>query len=277
VVSRISKKPALDGAAYYQENNLSRAMPQLNRAQCKCKVVCRCRNGPQWAASASTWAQSRNIAFSGTSKGAALPHTQIPSIFSRHWAESALSIFAVIIAAISLWIAIDTERTNRQLVAEAAWPFVHVYTSGGSSPQLPLTLSIANAGIGPAKIETLELFWNGKAYRNAVDVLKDCCDYKTPHSDQLPAEDIPLSTSDVPGTVLRAGDNVSILRYVLTPDNTPTWQALRSQRMKISFRICYCSIFNECWLTEIHRFSDQQGLDPPSVKMCPRPEVAYGE
>ena len=70
----------------------------------------------------------------------------------------------MVIAAISLWIAIDTERTNRQLVVEAAWPFVHVYTSGGSSPQLPLTLSIANAGIGPAKIETLELFWNGKAY-----------------------------------------------------------------------------------------------------------------
>jgi hypothetical protein len=43
--------------------------------------------------------------------------------------KRAQPIFAVIIAAISLWIAIDTERTNRRLVAEAAWPFVQIYTS----------------------------------------------------------------------------------------------------------------------------------------------------
>ena len=99
-----------------------------------------------------------------------MPHTELPSIFSRHWAESALSIFAVIIAAISLWIAIDTESTNRQLVAEAAWPFVQTYTSSGSNSQQPLTLSVGNAGVGPAKIETLELFWNGKPYRTSMDM-----------------------------------------------------------------------------------------------------------
>ena len=188
-----------------------------------------------------------------------------------------MSIFAVIIAAISLWIAIDTEKTNRQLVAEAAWPFVQVYTSGGSDSRQPLSLNIGNAGIGPAKIETLELFWKGKAYGSAVELLKDCCDYKSSHSSQSPVEDSPLATSEVAGTVLRAGDNVSIVRYVLTPDNAATWQALRSQRMKISSRICYCSVFNQCWLAEVHEFGDKQNLNPPSVKVCPRPEVAYTE
>jgi hypothetical protein len=206
-----------------------------------------------------------------------LPHTQIPSIFSRHWTESALSIFAVIIAAISLWIAIDTERTNRQLVAEAAWPFVQVYTSGGSDSQRPLSLNITNAGVGPAKIETLELFWKGKAFRNAAELLKDCCGYKAPQSNQLPVEDSPLSTSEVAGTVLRPGDNVSIVRYVLTPDNAATWAALRSQRVKISLRTCYCSVFEECWLTQLRELGDRQNLNPTSVKSCPRPEVAYTE
>jgi hypothetical protein len=198
-------------------------------------------------------------------------------MFSRHWAESALSIFAVIIAAISLWIAIDTERTNRQLVAEAAWPFVQGYTSGGSDPRHLLSLNIENAGVGPAKIETLELFWKGKPYGGAEELLKDCCDYKTSHSNQAPAEDNPLSTSEVAGTVLRAGDSISIVRYGLTPDNTATWQALHSQRMKISYRVCYCSVFNECWLTELRELGDKQNLNPQSVKMCPRPEVAYTE
>jgi len=212
-----------------------------------------------------------------STEGPALPHTQIPSIFSRHWAESALSIFAVIIAAISLWIAIDTERTNRQLVVEAAWPFVQIYTSGGSNSQQPLTLNIGNAGIGPAKIETLELFWQGKPYRTAVALLKDCCEYKTGHSNQSPVQDDPLGTSEIAGTVLRAGDNVPIVRYVLTPDSAATWGALRLQRLKISFRICYCSVFDECWLTDLRELGDKQNLHPPSVKSCPPPEVAYTE
>jgi hypothetical protein len=206
-----------------------------------------------------------------------LSPTQIPSIFSRHWAESALSIFAVIIAAISLWIAIDTERTNRQLVAEAAWPFVQMYTSGGSDSQQPLSLNVANAGIGPAKIETIELFWQRKPYQTSVELLKDCCAYKTGHSDPSQAQDSPLRTSEIAGTVLRAGDMVSIVRYVLTPDNAATWGALRSQRFKISFRLCYCSVFNECWLTELRPLSDKQDLNPSSIKICPRPEVAYTE
>lgn len=43
----------------------------------------------------------------------------LPSLFDRHWAESALAIGAVVIAAVSLWIAVDSERTNRQIVAGA--------------------------------------------------------------------------------------------------------------------------------------------------------------
>jgi hypothetical protein len=118
-----------------------------------------------------------------------------------------------------LWISIDTERTNRDLVTEAAWPFVEVYTSGGSDSQRPLSLNIANVGVGPAKIQTLELFWKGKPYRTSVELLRDCCEYKASHSNQSPVEDSPLGTSKIAGTVLRAGDNVPIVRYVLTPDN----------------------------------------------------------
>jgi hypothetical protein len=188
-----------------------------------------------------------------------------------------LTILAVVIAAISLWIAIDTERTNRQLVAEAAWPFVQMYTSGGSDSQRPLSLSITNAGVGPAKIETLELFWQGKPYRTSLELLKDCCKYDMSHSDQSQVQDRPLSTSAIAGTVLRAGDNVSIVRYGLTPNNSATWETLRSQRLKISFRLCYCSVFNECWVTGPRTLSDKQDLNPPSVKNCPRPEVPYTE
>jgi hypothetical protein len=47
------------------------------------------------------------------------PSSRPPPV-NRHWTDTIPSVFDVIISAISLWIAIDTEDTNRQLVAEAA-------------------------------------------------------------------------------------------------------------------------------------------------------------
>jgi hypothetical protein len=48
------------------------------------------------------------------------PSSRPPPV-NRNWTETILSVFAVIISAISLWIAIDTEDTNCQLVADAAY------------------------------------------------------------------------------------------------------------------------------------------------------------
>lgn len=204
-----------------------------------------------------------------------MPHTQIPSIFSRHWAESALSIFAVIIAAISLWIAIDTERTNRQLVAEAAWPFLQTYHSAFVEGQQAIALYIANAGVGPAKIETLEVFWNGKPYGSSTELLEACCGFGSAAG--LPESRGPsevahrLHSSYAAGKVLRAGDTVQMISYVFTTSEDAVYKRFGAAREKITYRVCYCSVFNDCWL------SDGHDLDPPHVKSCLRPAVPYSE
>jgi hypothetical protein len=192
----------------------------------------------------------------------------VPSLLNRHWAESVLSVFAVLIAGISLWIAIDTERTNRQMVAEAAWPFLQIYNSAhGREGQPLLSLNVANAGVGPAKIESLEVFWQGKPYGGALDLLKACCGFESggglgPRG---------LSTSQVTGTVLRAGDWIALISNVRTPDNSALYDAFNSARNRFTYRVCYCSVFNECWV------SDGHDLNPPRVRTCPQPAVPYLE
>ena len=197
-----------------------------------------------------------------------------PRRVKRHWTETVPSVFAVIISVISLWIAIDTENTNRQLVSEAAWPFVRIYNSAHDPDGRPmLSLNISNAGIGPAKIETLEVFWKGKPYRGAMDLLKACCGFgrSTGRSGGSPDTSHALSTSMAAGTVLRAGEAVPIIRYVPTADNAALYRALGAARGKITYRVCYCSVFDECWL------SGGQNVHPPRVKTCPSPAVPYDE
>jgi hypothetical protein len=187
----------------------------------------------------------------------------------RHWTELVLSIVAMATAVISLWIAIGTERTNRQLVTEASWPFLQLYTSTRAAGRGMISLSMKNFGVGPAKIETFEMFWNGKPYRTSLDLLKDCCGYKV--------NDRALGTSEIAGTVLRAGDSVPIIRYGLAPNNSATWHALDNGRFKLGYRVCYCSVFDECWLTREQQLGGAQTLNPPRVKKCPQPAVAYIE
>lgn len=206
----------------------------------------------------------------------------LPSLLDRHWAESALAIGAVIIAAVSLWMAYDTERTNRDLVASQSWPYVQVYeseheTDATDGPDA-MSLIVANNGIGPAKLESFELFWNDEPQRSPWRLLQTCCvqvkgsarpvDMTTLQAD--------IGTSSDEGIVLRAGTALAFLQLQRNAADSAAWDALHSGFLarKLSVRYCYCSAFDECWLAT-ERFGERRQMNPPRVRSCPRPKVPY--
>lgn len=202
---------------------------------------------------------------------------QLPSLLERHWAESALAIGAVVIAAASLWVAYDANLTNRELVTSESWPIVQVYrTNNGSSGTMSLVL--ANEGIGPAKLETFQLFWNGKAVRSPHQLLRTCCSAPGGTVDDPGALKALYSgissTSSTIGFVIRPGATTSFLTYDRNGEDSAGWNTLASHLNDLSFRYCYCSVFNQCWLYSAH-FGTEQNLTPPRVSGCPHPAVTY--
>lgn len=200
----------------------------------------------------------------------------LPSLLERHWAESALAIGAIVIAAVSLWVAFDTERTNRelvaserQLVAANSWPFVQIGENDFAPNGTPgITLLLMNQGIGPAKLETFELFWKGKPQSGPEGFIKTCC--------KLPgAKDFAVTISSTHGTVMRAGSILNFIAFATTPDSAAGVSALRSGLRNLSFRYCYCSVFDECWLID-RSFGKPADLSPTPVKVCPIPPAPYG-
>ena len=197
-----------------------------------------------------------------------MTQAKLPSLLDRHWAESALAIGAIVIAAASLWVGYDTMRTNHRLVVAASWPFLEQdfsdVTYAAHTPQKLLTVNVTNAGIGPAKVESVALFWHGKAYRSARELLHDCCGYQ-------PQPAGALVTSTLQGWVLRPGAELHLIWYPYPSTDPGPWNAfrtiLKSGSDSPTFRICYCSAFNQCWLTNGHE------LDPPRVKVCPVAKV----
>lgn len=205
----------------------------------------------------------------------------LPSLLDRHWAESALAIGAVIIAAVSLWVAWDSVRTNRALVASSSWPFVQFSSSVPAAAQPRyLTLVVSNDGIGPAKLESFELFWQGHAQRSPWQLLQTCCAHGQTGAGQMGSleslrSDPGLESSTDSGIVLRAGEGRPILTYTRSATNAALWDAfVHSFTGNISVRYCFCSAFNECWQVTA-RMGAQRDLNPPRVKYCPRPSTPY--
>jgi hypothetical protein len=196
----------------------------------------------------------------------------------RHWSDTAVAIGALFVSAVSLWVGVRTEIANEDLVAASTWPFLQIQISNADpNAKLDLQFSVVNTGVGPAKIESFEVFWKGKPYRSGDELLEACCGYRVVKATSPEARNhTQLLKGPVQGIVLRAGEPEIFIHYPLGPDNLAVWKALDKAREKMTFRICYCSVLDRCWRGELHSELYVQGqLHPQQVKTCPAPAVAY--
>ena len=197
---------------------------------------------------------------------------------TRHWLEYVSTFVAVVISVVSLWVAIGTEDANRKMVSASSWPFLQVETGNvGKEGEAVLTFELSNAGVGPAKVRNFEIVWRGKHYRSSNALLRDCCVPPAQRQSMaMPAGSTnpltPFITGDVQGTIIRACESPRFMTYALRRDNAVIWNALDRMRTQFQYRMCYCSVFDECWS---HVVGDQSNLNPVPVKQCPAEDPPY--
>jgi len=200
------------------------------------------------------------------------------SFMRRHWSDTLFALAALFVSAVSLWVGIRTEEANEQLVAASTWPFLQVQISNADPNGHPdLQFTVVNTGVGPAKIESFEVFLKGRPLQSGDELLRTCCGYKRVKATSPEAKDhTPLLQGTVQGIVLPAGQNEMFIHYSLGPDNLAQWNALNAAREQMSYRICYCSALDKCWISDLRSELYIPGqLRPAQVKTCPVPKVAY--
>lgn len=201
----------------------------------------------------------------------------IPTRRPRHLLEYISTAFAVVVSLISLWVAIGTERANRQMVAASSWPLLEVGSSSvDDKGNSMLLFRVTNTGVGPAKIRSFEVFYKGRPTTGAVSLIRACCkrDFMRPLPGDSAPEDV-FITGGVPGNVIRAGEANTFIQMGPGAGNQPVWRALDAARnYDITYRICYCSVFDECWINTV---KGRNQLDPTPVNKCPVPAVPYTE
>jgi len=196
-------------------------------------------------------------------------HHAEPRASGHKWFDIAIAVCILLVSVSSLIVAIVHSQTlekmadaNARLVEANSWPFL-AYGTGEYTDDIEL--AVRNEGVGPAKIETVELVWNGVAYPDPISFLAACCGSSLKYGD--------LGTSLVAGRVLRAGDSIDFLVVPKARTDGTLMTRLNVARLspKLSVNVCYCSVFDECWAEDLVRMS----LRPRHVDRCTPPRVPY--
>jgi len=186
------------------------------------------------------------------------------------------STAALVISAISIFMAYDNGRDMQKLVHANSWPVLTLGSSnsGGykdGKVELSLGFSVRNAGIGPARIHSYEFLVDKKPVEGPwpYTIVAACCPevWKKALAAAGGKDHRAIGdefTGPIAGTFLSPGESTRSLTWPRTDSNGPLWDAVDEARKRgrIATRACYCSVFDECWVAEPGTFP------PRSVPRC---------
>jgi hypothetical protein len=175
-----------------------------------------------------------------------------------HWLDLIVGGSAIIIAFISLAIAIKQSTIMERQLAASNWPYLQFGTSNeGDEGKAIISLDVENAGVGPARVHNLSLLYDGKPLASAGELIDACCA-------DLRAEGLPnWSTSTLHGQVLSPNRTLHLFVLSPGPKNVEYWKRLNVARNKLVLRACYCSVLDQCWMF------DSSQSEPAPITSCP--------
>ena len=193
----------------------------------------------------------------------------LPHGTGHRWLDLTLALCAMFVSVVSLIVAVRHGATMDRLVAANSWPFL-TYGTDNEDPQgkRRITLKVENVGVGPARIQTFEMWWQGQPIASVDELLSRCCILQPRTQLELPdARALHLSVGLVAPTVLRAGDAQNIISLERTETNSAVWDRLDLARLNLKMRACYCSVFDECWVSDLVETTAEEVRACPAVKV----------
>lgn len=198
-------------------------------------------------------------------------HHHHPHKTGVRWLDLGLGIAAAVVSLVSLWLGLHSAHSMEKLVAANSYPYVEAGRSPRTAERDPATdayrglvdYELINNGVGPARIEWVQLTFKGKPMADLTDLLDACC--KLPRYDT----DGMHRRGGITGTLIPQGRSVHLFTWEEPHKPNPTFAALRRQMDDIRVTSCYCSVFDDCY---------RWGLDrrkPEPVDQCTPPAVTF--
>ena len=143
------------------------------------------------------------------------------------------ALSAGLISLSALTVSIYEAYLQRQEQRVSVWPIMEHWTAyTGES----FSIHIANKGIGPATVEHVEVLSGGRPMAS----------WSTVFAEALGDGSKRYNQSMVVGNVMAPGDASEMVAYSGESVATAAWEASQ----EITLRVCYCSVFGDCWTYE---------------------------
>ena len=198
-------------------------------------------------------------------------HHHHPHKTGVRWLDLMLGVSAAVVSLVSLWLALHSAHSMEKLVAANSYPYVETGRSNrtlerdpetGKFPQV-IDYVLINNGVGPARIEWVQLDFKGKAMANLAELLDACC--RQPRYDTVGLN----HRGVVSGSLIPQGRELHTFTWDTPRDANPAFEALHAQMNDIRVSVCYCSVFDECYKRT------WASSKPEPVEQCTRPKVAF--
>lgn len=181
------------------------------------------------------------------------------------------SYVAVIVAAVALYVGWDQARIGRNQQHADVFPVIQiisdnivVQTKDGNTARR-LMLKAANAGVGPAFIESGKWSIDGTDIKRVADIsalmpegLAIWNEYQGIHENFL----------------LAAGEEFIIWEVSWPNDakSRPLSSEFLNKFWEMDLELCYCSLYERCWVSKYNAEKPR----PEAVKVCPADESKSG-
>ena len=171
---------------------------------------------------------------------------------------------AIIVSIAALFVAWDQSQVMRAQQHAAVWPMINAtVTLDNSEDEHFLSLDIQNVGVGPALIKHSEVRVNGTP-------IKTFEQFDQRVLGPISNQNRTIQASSLSG-ILGNGEKRAALKISWQKNEQTsskfaeiTMSFLVEDGTDINMEICYCSVFDKCWMT-----NNVQIAEPHPVEECP--------
>lgn len=182
------------------------------------------------------------------------PHAHHKSGFP--WFDLIMALAVLAISVASLLTSAQSEKSmkalveqNRRMVEAQSMPLL-MLDSGNEDDKgnLVLNLTISNVGTGAAQIA-----WFRATDSQGMDDSGDAVQGRVEKVEKRATPQYDAATNVIDSTMLRSGAERKVWSWPKPTDNPAAlaeWERLNKARFNLHASACYCSIFDECKITE---------------------------
>jgi hypothetical protein len=195
---------------------------------------------------------------------------QDPKKTGTRWLDMLVAFCALLISTASIFVAQQSNQSMERLVRASSWPFIQIGSGNASDEgEAQLAFGITNVGTGPARLHTFDMRVDGRDLPPGghllTRVLLACCEaefnaaVERAGGSQVGAMGQEMS-SPVSERFLAPNGEIYAMLWPRTEQNAELWTALDTARQagRITTTVCYCSVFDECWIAQSNSFPPQE-------------------